>query len=183
MRFSAWRFTCCPLLVRRVPLRVLFRQINLWVIGGAICVALVLLAVTFGTLWWTRSAGKASFQATAVFNVIPYPTFTPTPLTLTATPTLDPTTDSLIPPAPAPGIIIEGALVQISGTGGDGLRLRSIPGLDSKVLFLALEAEVFRVQDGPVEQDGYSWWYLVAPYDSTIGGWGVSNYMIVVQNP
>jgi hypothetical protein len=73
--------------------------------------------------------------------------------------------------------------VQIIGTGGDGLRLRDQPGLDGKVLLLGSEAEVFRVQDGPREVDGYTWWYLVGPFDETRRGWAVANYLQIVQNP
>lgn len=164
-------------------MRSFSRWVNLWVIAGAICLALALLAVTLGALWFTRPSSPASGAVTAVFNVIPYPTFTPTPLPATPTPTAGPTADSQVPPAPPPGVIAKGALVQISGTGGDGLRMRSEPGLEGEVRFVALEAEVFQVEDGPVEQDGYSWWYLVALYDPSVAGWAVANYMSVVQNP
>jgi hypothetical protein len=75
------------------------------------------------------------------------------------------------------------AYVQISGTGGDGLRLRVEPGLKSEVRILGAEDEVFEVKDGPREADGFTWWYLVGPYDQTRRGWAVSNYLQVVQNP
>jgi hypothetical protein len=48
---------------------------------------------------------------------------------------------------------------------------------------LGLEGEVFLVQEGPEEVDGYSWWYLVGPFDETRRGWAVANFMAVVQNP
>jgi hypothetical protein len=80
-------------------------------------------------------------------------------------------------------VIGVGAYVQINGTGGDGLRLRSDPSLEGEVRFLALEAEVFQVQDGPQECSGYIWWFLVAPYDEKVRGWAVSNFLTVVQNP
>ena len=73
--------------------------------------------------------------------------------------------------------------MQITGTGGDGLRLRTEPGLNADVRILGAEAEVFLVQDGPRQVDGYTWWDLVGPYDSTRRGWAVSNYLAVVQNP
>jgi hypothetical protein len=76
-----------------------------------------------------------------------------------------------------------GAFVEITGTGGDGLRLRAEPGLDSDVRMLGGEAEVFQIRDGPREADGYTWWYLVALIDETRNGWAVSNYLAVVQNP
>jgi hypothetical protein len=88
-----------------------------------------------------------------------------------------------VPLPPASEAISIGALVQVSGTGGDGLRLRAEPGLNSQVLFLGLESEVFQVSDGPRQADGYTWWLLVAPYDPTLSGWAVANYLVVVQSP
>jgi hypothetical protein len=76
-----------------------------------------------------------------------------------------------------------GAYVQITGTGGDGLRLRADPGLDGEVRFLALESEMFQVMDGPRQEGDYSWWFLVAPYDEKVKGWAVANYLTIVQNP
>ena len=70
-----------------------------------------------------------------------------------------------------------GDLVQVQGTQGDGLRLRTGAGLDAEIRLVALESEVFEVQDGPVEADGYMWWFLVNPYDSSMRGWGVANYL------
>jgi hypothetical protein len=62
--------------------------------------------------------------------------------------------------------------------------LRVEPGLDSQVRLLGLETEVFQVTDGPQEVDGFTWWYLVAPFDETRNGWAVSNYLAATtQNP
>jgi hypothetical protein len=63
------------------------------------------------------------------------------------------------------------------------VRVRSEPGLQSDTLFVALEAEVFQIDDGPTQADGYTWWHLVAPFDATHRGWAVSNYLSVVQKP
>jgi hypothetical protein len=76
-----------------------------------------------------------------------------------------------------------GAYVQITGTGGDGLRLRADPGLEGEVRFLALESEIFQVTDGPRQEGDYTWWFLVAPYDDKVKGWAVANYLTIVQNP
>ncbi|HZD55175.1 MAG TPA: hypothetical protein VE136_00510, partial [Anaerolineales bacterium] len=88
-----------------------------------------------------------------------------------------------IPSQGPSGEVAIGAYVQITGTGGDGLRLRTGPGLSNEVRFLGLESEVFEVRDGPQEADGYTWWYLVAPFDETRNGWAVSGFLSVVQNP
>jgi hypothetical protein len=60
---------------------------------------------------------------------------------------------------------------------------REQPGLEAPVLLLGAEAEVFRVEQGPQDADGYVWWYLVGPYDPARLGWAVANYLEVVQNP
>jgi hypothetical protein len=79
--------------------------------------------------------------------------------------------------------VAKGGFVQVIGTGGDGLRLRSEPGLNGEIRYLGLESEIFRVDDGPTMLDGYTWWLLVAPYDETVRGWAVSNYLKSVPNP
>ncbi len=118
---------------------------------------------------------------TAVMIVLPAPTLTRTPTPVPPTPT--PTVPPEVPPSPEPGVFQVGALVQISNTGGVGLRLRAAPGLDTEVRYVGLESEVFRIQDGPVEADGFTWWYLVALYDPDRQGWGAANYLTLVQNP
>jgi hypothetical protein len=82
-----------------------------------------------------------------------------------------------------PGLIAIGVNVEVQGTGGAGLRIRQSPGLSQRVLFLANENEVFLVNDGPTEIDGYTWWYLVSPSDATRVGWGVADYLKVVAVP
>ncbi len=73
--------------------------------------------------------------------------------------------------------------MQVVGTGGTGLRLRDEAGLNGKVNTLGGEAEVFQVKDGPKDLDGYTWWYLVGPYDANRRGWAVANYLKIIQNP
>ena len=70
-----------------------------------------------------------------------------------------------------------GVYVQVSGTEGAGLRMRSGPGLDTATNFTALDAEVFLVIDGPVEADGYNWWLLEAPYDQARNGWSAGAFL------
>ena len=117
-------------------------------------------------------------------SIIEAPTATPQVLTATAI------SDEIIDPTDAASSVVTqsddivvGARVQIKGTGGDGLRLRTDPGLENDVLLVGSEAEVFLVNDGPVEMDDYTWWYLVGLYDETRVGWAVSNYLSVIQNP
>lgn len=151
------------------------------IIVGAILVALVLSVGLWLLLNATRGDMHRVGPATAVLNVIevPYATMTP----IIPTQTSDVTSSSDVPPSPPPGDISLGITVQITGTGGDGLRLRSSPGLDGKVLYLGFEGEVFQVLEGPQEADGYTWWYLSAPYDEKVQGWAVSNFISVLQIP
>ena len=150
-------------------------------IFGSIGFALVLLAVVLIAFWANRPGPRSYAPPTAILTVIPYPTVT--------LPVVQPTLPvenvpaSPEPGTPVPGNITLGSYVQVSGTGGDGLRVRLDPGLGGEVLFIAIEAEDFQVEDGPREVDGYTWWYLVAPYDETQHGWAVNNYLTVVQNP
>ena len=163
---------------RRSLLRSMFSP---WVFLGAIGIAGALFAATLGLVWITRPASPGSVPATPVLVVIPAPSSTP--LAATAGPAVTPTGTLPVPPAPAPGTLEKGAYVQIAGTGGDGVRVRNEPGLQGNTLFVALEAEVFQIEDGPSQADGYTWWYLVAPFDASHHGWAVSNYMVVVQKP
>jgi len=166
---------------KKVNYWFLLRFLNLWVIGGAFLIACVLLLVITSSLWLTRSTTSSQSPVTAVFSVIPVPLTTQLQTLPTSSAII--TSTLLIPPSPPPGEIVLGVYVQVTGTGGDGLRLRDEPGLGSRVLLLGSEAEVFRVDDGPREIDGYTWWYLVGPFDENRRGWAVSNFIKFVQNP
>lgn len=158
------------------------RYINFWVMVGAAAVALALLCVLIVSLWVIRPENGRETQSTAVLHVIPY--LSPTPVPVTPSPAAtEPISEDGIPPAPPPGDITLEAYVQVSGTGGEGLRLRADAGLQGEVKFLGLESEIFLVEDGPMQVDGYTWWFLVAPYDESVQGWAVSNYLVVAQNP
>ncbi|QYK51656.1 MAG: hypothetical protein KF701_03970 [Anaerolineales bacterium] len=115
-------------------------------------------------------------ERSAALTWIPGPTNTPAP-TATPVPTSTPT------PAfepPASGEMGVGAYVQIVGTEGRGLNIRNAPGLSTNIQFLAYDAEVFVVRDGPREVDGLTWWYLVTPVDSARAGWAAGTYLEVV---
>jgi hypothetical protein len=152
-----------------------------WIVIIAVSLAIILLIGTLYILTLNRSLYSPVGIVTAAMTIVPAPTSTPSPVT--PTPQATPTATRTQLPSPVPGEIVPGAYVQITGTGGDGLRLREEPGLNSSVLFLGLETEVFLVEEGPQESDGYLWWYLVAPFDETRRGWAVVNYIQVVQNP
>jgi len=155
--------------------------LSIWVIAGAVVVCILLTAILLIVIGLSSPESTTPAPSTAVFNVIPAPTSTLASQSIfTATPSDD---VAGTPPSPPTGTITVGSYVQISGTGGNGLRLREGPGLAHEVRLLGSEAEVFRIDDGPRESDGYTWWYLVGPFDETRHGWAVSNFLVVTQNP
>lgn len=138
-------------------------------VGGILCFLLILN--------WSRPPRAPVGVVTAALTIIPAPT-----ITQTSTPTQEiPTQNPGEIPTPPDDELGIGIFVKISGTGGAGLRLRSQPGLVYEPRFLGVEDEIFQIEDGPQESDGYIWWYLVAPFDSSRNGWAVSNYFTVVQ--
>ncbi len=149
--------------------------INIWTITGAVTVAGCLLLITLASIGWfaQRPAGKQGFVPADVTIIVPS--------TATPGPTMIPTPAGTT--TPAAGQIAVGAYVQIKGTEGAGLRIRSDAGLSSDTVFRGEEAETFLVKDGPKQSDGYTWWYLVAPYDSTRAGWAAADFLAAVPSP
>lgn len=102
-----------------------------------------------------------------------------------------PTVDNsflIIAPTPTKNPVLEGegefgveSYVQITGTGGNGLRLRASPGTTAEVNFIAAELEVFRVIGGPVQAGDYTWWQLIAPYDANRQGWAAGDFLRVIE--
>ncbi len=135
-------------------------------IGGALFFFSLLL------LWAIRPEGSVESRPTAILTIIAAPTQTSQPLPdLLSTPT----------PSPSAEVVIDGIgkglYVQISGTGGSGLRLRTQASTTAEVRFLGYESEVFMVTNGPKNADGYVWWYLTAPYDEARSGWAASTFL------
>lgn len=153
--------------------------LNLRVMLGALVVAGLLLTVTLALLGWMRPASRLDLGfAPAHLTVIPAPTSTPN---LTITATLDPLLIGT--PTLPPDVIGVGGYVQIVGTEGEGLRLRASAGLTGEAVFLGYDEEVFEVRDGPRNADGYTWWYLVAPYDETRAGWAAADFLSPIPYP
>jgi len=147
---------------------------------GAIGVGVILFVAAVILLLVTRTLPSPTGLPTAAITVVAFPTATLVP---TSAPSSSRTPTSLPELPPQPGGIHPGAMVQITGTGGDGLRLRTEPGLENEILFIGSESELFRVQDGPAEIDDFIWWFLISPDNSDRQGWAVSNYLIVFQTP
>lgn len=96
---------------------------------------------------------------------------------------ISPTVDIVATQSIQSGEIAIGRYVQITGTGGVGLRIRLSPGINSTPQFIAKESEVFSVIDGPIEKDDITWWLLVASYDKNRQGWAAGQYLTVVTQP
>jgi len=158
-------------------LRTIFSKLNIFVLAGAVIITIGLF------LMWSlisRSAGagdNGGVQPTAILAIIKAPTITPS-LAPSLTPDVAATQQAL----KEAGQIYIGGYVEISGTEGAGLRLRADPGLDKSLLSLGYDSEVYKVEDGPKEADGITWWYLVAPYDNSRCGWAASNFLAVVTS-
>ena len=149
---------------------------NRWVILGALGFAGLLILITAVAIGFTSAPQPSDVGfVPADVTMIPAPTGTSG---APPTPTIDPFAS---PTSPA-GIAI-GNYVQITGTEGQGLRIRREPGLGGEFQFLAYDSEVFVVQDGPREVDGYVWWYLTAPYDETRVGWAAADFLTYIPEP
>ena len=70
-----------------------------------------------------------------------------------------------------------GKSVVIAGTEGLGLRIKYKPGLESFYLKVMEEGQVLRIIDGPIDQDGYTWWQVQSLEDAEITGWCKGNYL------
>jgi hypothetical protein len=157
----------------------------LWVLIFIASLFIVVCVGLWGYVLVTRQAVLPAATPSVVFvlqtpdnpvTAVP----SPTPL-IFETPDLGPT--ATLPPGPSAGQLNVGALVEVTGTDGDSLRLRSGPGLSTETIYLALSSEVFFVVDGPIEADGFRWWKLAAQADEQREGWGVENFLGLIRTP
>lgn len=160
-----------------------FHPIYLWVVFGVMAGLVAALALM--CVGPVLIAGSSRVPATPVATVLLSPTRTPIQATEGPIPMFSPPTSSPSPthPAPPAGDIRVGDMVEVYGTGGDGLRLRLDPSREAPVRFLGAENEVFEVGEGPVEAEDYRWWYLVNPFDTSMEGWAVENYLRPLGSP
>jgi len=146
-----------------------------WIVALILGVGIVVSI--FILIYYSRPPRIKVVAVTAALTIIPSrSTVTPTSFEIL------PTDNPNITPTLQPGSIGIGAFVQVSGTEGDGLRLRKEPGLSSEMQFLGLDGELFQVGDGPVDQDGYTWWFVVGSYDETRQGWAAADFLEVVTD-
>ncbi len=137
-------------------------------VGGAIGLCGVIGLVVLVGLGGSNPASEARPTAIVV-------TVTPSPIV--PTPTLSPP-----PPAPAPDRLYVGGQAQVAGTQGDGLRLRSDPGLQTTTLKTVLDGARLLILDGPRDVDGITWWRLRDLSDGA-EGWAAQLYLIPAGEP
>ena len=152
-----------------------------WIVISSVFFALIAIAL-WSYVVVSRPASLQSVTVTPLLRIIT-PDSTSTDVMI---PT-DVTTDmpdlvqtSTFPPPPVGSLIKLGSYVQVVNTGG-GLRLRYEPSLDSEVNYLALDYEIFVVENGPRQGNDMTWWFLVAQADDRRNGWAAANYLQVVR--
>lgn len=82
------------------------------------------------------------------------------------------------PPGARAEDIAVGSAVAVTGTGGDGLNVRSTPATNGAVIGVEAEGAQGNVLEGPIAADGYSWWRV--QWTDGLAGWSVSRYLAVV---
>lgn len=154
-----------------------------WLLALVAAVFLIAAMLVLAIVVLTRPTGLAQPTASAVVVTLPAgETAGPPTATIQSPPTAALEEPTPTAPPPPPGVVAVGAYVQVVGTGDAGfLNLRSEATIESEVNYLAIENEVFQIQAGPTDADGFTWWYLVDPATNTRFGWAVQNYLQVVQ--
>jgi hypothetical protein len=147
-------------------------------LGGAVLLAAILFVGAWAWAAASQPPRPDPAGLMAEMTVFPAPSGTPRAEVVPTDPYAPPPTQTVIP-----GQLEIGVYAKIIGTDGQGLRIRSTPGLNGEQQFLGFDAEVFRIQDGPTEVDGYTWWYLVSNYDDGRAGWAASNFLEFVPSP
>jgi hypothetical protein len=159
---------------QKFSIKSIFNPVTL-ITALILLIGLVLVGVVI--LFWGRNPAPQIGIMPEVTKIAA-PTLTPKVVDPTQTPTPTPTSIFFLPE----GVIGVGIYVQVTGTGGSGLRMRGEPGLDGSINFSAMDSEVFLVIDGPVTADGYVWWHLEAPYDQNRNGWSAANFLNPIKD-
>lgn len=107
---------------------------------------------------------------------VPAPTETPTPQP-TSTPEITPT----VALQREDGSFLIGDVVEVTGTDGEGVRLRTAPSLEGTIVGLGQDEEVYQILGGPTEGSGYIWWQIVKIDDPTRQGWAVATFLRLLQ--
>ena len=148
----------------------LSRKTIVYTISSLFLLLVALIVVFFITL-------KPTTHSTFSAELTLLPGITNTPIIPTNTPTIIPSPTIGVRPSPLPGTIGIGGYVQVFGTNGTSLNIRSEEGLNGSLVFQALEGELFVIIDGPKSIDGYTWWKIQSSVESDRLGWAVDNYL------
>jgi hypothetical protein len=109
---------------------------------------------------WIGTAQPAARPAPTTPAPILLPTDTPTPSPI---PSITPTSTDTLPPTqtPTPSAsftpTLPPVLAVVQGTGGSGVFVRDVPGLDGRKIASLQEGDVIQVIGAPVEKDGTMW--------------------------
>jgi len=145
-----------------------------------LCLAVITICILSGfALMFHSRIINVKFFPTAIITKMPVPTSTVSISNLDDL-NLEPTSSNTCLDNSEVSI---GLFVQITGTGGVGLRMRLAPGTENTPQFIAMENEVFEVKDGPVFANDFTWWLLAAPYDKSRQGWAAGQYLTVIKSP
>ena len=135
--------------------------------------SILLISLSLILFFIINPTSKSSYAS----EIILLPGKTNTPVLPTLTPTVSMVSTVSIRPSPLPGTIGIDGFVQVFGTDGTSLNIRLSPGLDGNIVFQALDGELFVIQDGPINSDGYTWWQIKSSVDANRIGWAVDNYL------
>lgn len=152
---------------------------------GVIAIGAVILLLVALIAYVVQRSGES-------VNFVPTLTSTPThelqPVSATVTRSPSPSARPLFTatpgvPAPTPTMVtrvVPGLVVEVSGTGALGLRLRSGPGLGYATTKVFDEGSRLEVLEGPEKADDVEWWRLEAA--DGIVGWAASEFLKPVEN-
>jgi hypothetical protein len=153
---------------------IIKKSVSVWIILGVILLSFLCLGILISSIF---PRGIKVQDVTPEVEIIAAPTSTPSNVGgnsgLSQTPTQVVEING----------IKAGIYIQVIGTGGAGLRLRSTPGKNGDTNSIAAEDEVFLVVDGPQAADGTTWWKLEAPYQAERGGWASADYLSPIVTP
>jgi hypothetical protein len=153
------------------------RRVDILIIAGALVVCIIgviYLLLLFTGLGYKETSAITPQARITIIPAVQVPTIDTNFLIVSTTPT--PITNETIG-----GQFTIESYIQITGTGGNGLRLRASPGTEAEVNFIAAELEVFKVIGGPIQMGDYIWWQLIAPYDEGRQGWAASDFLSVIE--
>lgn len=144
---------------------------------GAFLFAGALIGLAF-LIFQSQARSQVALEKTPQFQVtlLPAPTETPTLPPTSIMPSATPSDVSILPP----DMVAVGRYVKVTGTQGVGLRIRSEAGTSSETNFVATDDEAFKIIDGPIAKDGYTWWHCEALLDKSRSGWAAENFLQVL---